>query len=323
MGDSCNSPRSIGYLTQTIKDLLPGIFVHSICTGSTPESDIASTYFGNVNDQVATVCSQLASLPQLHPHGYTALGLSQGGQFLRAVVQRCQHTGPKAKVLVTLGAQHQGVFDVPGCWEPDEDLDNISHSSRNGPSYWCRAMQELVDKGAFLPWVRENIVQAQYLKPYNDLEKYRALNPFLPDINNESSSPSSSSSSSSFHQETIKKGRNTTTGTNANYTKAYYADNLASLDKLVLIQFDQDITVVPRESSHFGFYNGQRIIPLRESELYKHDRIGLRRLDEDGRLVMEHYDAGHMHIGMDWFEKMVLLRHLAVKVGEGEEGEQK
>lgn len=182
-------------------------------------------------------------------------------------------------------------------------------------------MQELVDKGAFLPWIRDNVVQAQYFKPYNDLEKYRALNPFLPDINNELSS--------SFHHQDGGRNNGTTNGTTdtTNDTadtnsKSHYADNMATLEKLVLIQFDQDITVVPRESSHFGFYDGQQIIPLRESELYKQDRIGLRRLDEDGRLVMEHYDAGHMHIGMDWFEKMVLWRHLAVKVDEGR-GEEK
>ncbi len=31
-----------------------------------------------------------------------------GGQFLRGVVQRCQHLGPRMHTLVTMGAQHQG-----------------------------------------------------------------------------------------------------------------------------------------------------------------------------------------------------------------------
>jgi hypothetical protein len=39
----------------------------------------------------------------------------QGGQFMRAVVQRCQHMGPRMHTLVTLGAQHQGVMAAPGC----------------------------------------------------------------------------------------------------------------------------------------------------------------------------------------------------------------
>ncbi len=36
---------------------------------------------------------------------------------MRAVVQRCQHLGPRMHSLVTLGAQHQGVMAVPGCPE--------------------------------------------------------------------------------------------------------------------------------------------------------------------------------------------------------------
>jgi len=31
-----------------------------------------------------------------------------GGLFLRAVVEQCQHSGPRMKTLVTLGAPHQG-----------------------------------------------------------------------------------------------------------------------------------------------------------------------------------------------------------------------
>lgn len=37
----------------------------------------------------------------------------QGGQFLRAVAQRCPF--PPMKSLVTMGAQHQGVYGFPRC----------------------------------------------------------------------------------------------------------------------------------------------------------------------------------------------------------------
>jgi hypothetical protein len=38
---------------------------------------------------------------------------SQGGQFLRAVAQRCPQ--PQMRNLITFGAQHQGVFGFPNC----------------------------------------------------------------------------------------------------------------------------------------------------------------------------------------------------------------
>jgi palmitoyl-protein thioesterase len=120
--------------------------------------------------QVAAVCDQLMGLPQLRD-GYMGVGFSQGGQFLRAVAQRCQHLGPPMHTLVTLGAQvrrmtwpvarhgarqqprifplkqawavtrihhpclqHQGVMDLPGCWQPGA-------AANSTPSLYCRVMQ--------------------------------------------------------------------------------------------------------------------------------------------------------------------------------------
>ena len=54
----------------------------------------------------------LAEDPELQG-GYNAIGFSQGGQFLRAVAQRCPE--PAMRNLITFGAQHQGVFGFPNC----------------------------------------------------------------------------------------------------------------------------------------------------------------------------------------------------------------
>lgn len=104
--------------------------------------------------QVATVCKHLAQTPEL-AGGFNAVGFSQGGQFIRAVLERCQHTGPHMHTLVTLGGQHQGIMSVPTCWSPGTGY---------APSAACRTMQRLLGFGAYLPWVRNHIVQAQYFK---------------------------------------------------------------------------------------------------------------------------------------------------------------
>jgi hypothetical protein len=39
-----------------------------------------------------------------------------------------------------------------------------------------------------------------------------------------------------------------------------YRANLASLRRLVLWQFDDDVTVVPKESSHFAFFDGEQLV---------------------------------------------------------------
>lgn len=292
MGDSCCAPWSIGALKKTIEDKL-GVYVYSIATGSTATYDVTSSYFGNVNDQVASVCQQLRDDPKLQ-NGFNAVGFSQGGQFLRAVVERCQHTLSGVRTLVTLGGQHQGVMNTPGCTygtnmelvQPPLELDDLLYGM--AVDSWnlvdntaCSWMQKLLGKGAYLPWVRDHVVQAQYFKDPYQLDVYLAWNPFLPDINNE---------------RTIKT--------------QYYADNLASLDKLVLVKFTNDVTVVPRDSAWFGFFNGSCTIPLKEQPMYVEDWIGLRTLDETDRLLLEECPGQHMQFTIEWFVANVIDKHL-------------
>jgi palmitoyl-protein thioesterase len=100
-----------------------------------------------------------------------------------------------------------------------------------------------------------------------------------------------------------------------------FAHNLSALEKLVLIVFDEDRTVVPKESAWFGsevvpeddpepdVFMGQTplrsaeekpIIPIHEHPLYTEDWIGLRALDERGAVVFETCNGEHMHIGSCW-----------------------
>lgn len=48
-----------------------------------------------------------------------------------------------------------------------------------------------------------------------------------------------------------------------------YAVNLASLEHLVLFRFQDDITVVPRDSAWFGFFDGQQLLQMEDTQLYQ------------------------------------------------------
>ena len=119
-------------------------------------------------------------------------------------------------------------------------------------------------------------MQAQYYRDPDQLETYLEYNKFLPSINNE-----------------LSEERNET-----------YARNLATLNALVLVLFSADKTVVPKESAWFGSYapeseeNGDEktIVPMRLQPLYTQDWIGLRSLDERGRVVLETCEGAHMQI---------------------------
>ncbi|KAK9842522.1 hypothetical protein WJX81_004226 [Elliptochloris bilobata] len=271
MGDSCCNNRSIGAVRNLIAEALPGTFVFSLATGRGAAGDTESSFFGNVNEQVENVCNALANITELR-NGYNGVGFSQGGQFMRALVERCQHRGPRMHTLVTLGGQHQGVMNVPLCWNP---------SFNATPTYLCRAMQSVLGWGAYLPWIRDHVIQAQYFKDPWRMADYLRHNAFLADINNE------------------RGAKN-----------ALYRENLVSLERLVLVRFSEDYTVVPRDSAWFAFYDGKKLQGMRDTALYQEDWIGLRELDERGRVVFDEIPGAHMHFTLQYFQEHVVDRYL-------------
>lgn len=70
--------------------------------------------------------------------------------------------------------------------------------------------------------------------------------------------------------------------------------------------------MVPKESSHFGFFNGSALLAMRDTQLYQQDWIGIRALDEAGRLTLLHTRGRHMRFTLDWFEQHVVRPWLAV-----------
>lgn len=167
MGDTCCFPFSLGGFKKFLEAEL-GVYVKSLEIGNSIVTDYKSGYLIHPNKQVEDVCNQLNSDPQL-ANGYNALGFSQGGQFLRAIAQRCPT--PRMNNLITLGGQHQGVFGLPDC---------PSISSKT-----CEYFRQLLNYAAYASWVQNYLVQATYWHdPLNELA-YKESSTFLADINNE------------------------------------------------------------------------------------------------------------------------------------------
>lgn len=168
MGDSCCNPLSMGAIKKMIEQDIPEIYVKSLMIGKTVLQDTENGFFMDVNKQVSVVCSQLAQDPKLK-NGYNAMGFSQGGQFLRAVAQRCP--SPPMKTLISVGGQHQGVYGLPRC--PGE------------ASPICDWIRKELNTGAYTDLVQKHLVQAQYWHdPLND-DLYRRHSLFLADVNQE------------------------------------------------------------------------------------------------------------------------------------------
>ena len=66
-----------------------------------------------------------------------------------------------------------------------------------------------------------------------------------------------------------------------------YKQNLEKLENFVMAKWLQDTTIIPGTSAQFGFYlQGQDILTqdLQSLALYTEDWLGLRTLDQEGRL---------------------------------------
>jgi len=258
MGDSCCNPASMGSIKKMLEDEISGVYVNSLMIGGNVLADTENGFFKDTNSQIELACEAIAADPELQD-GYNAIGFSQGGQFLRAVAQRCPN--PPMKNLITVGAQHRGVFGFPNC--PGE-MDPF-----------CDIVRDLLNYGGYTDFVQSFLVQAQYWNDPLDEELYLAKSQFIAEINNE------------------RAVKNMT-----------YAENLAKLENFVMIKHNQDGMVEPRESEHFEFYvpgQAEIILPLKESPLYLEDWLGLRQLDESGRLHFKAVEGDHLQFSRQWF----------------------
>jgi palmitoyl-protein thioesterase len=272
MGGTCCEPLVITPLMETIKEAIPGVYIKSLMFGITQVDDLLRSYNDQVNKQVAEACQMIASDPQLK-NGYHAVGISQGCQFLRAVAQRCPN--PPMRVLVTLAGQHQGVYGVPEtCPGISGQMQMCLPAARQLATNYILAYSDLMQK---------TLVQAQYWHDPLHEDVYREKSVFIADINNE-------------------RVKNQT-----------YINNLLKLEKLVLIMNAQDGFVIPRESSHFGFYkpgSDSEVIPMRQTRLYLEDRIGLKKLDESGRVKEYVIPGEHIFMNHTWFKTEIAEKYL-------------
>lgn len=267
MGDTCCAPYSIGYIQKFIEQHVNGVYVNSLRIGNNFEEEFANSYFKDTNKQIQMACDIVRNDTKLK-NGYHAVGFSQGGQFVRALAQRCP--SPPILNLVTFGAQHQGVFGLPRCPGENDTMCNIA--------------RDMINYGAYESFVQKHLVQAQYWHDPLNEALYREKSLFLADINNENSPRNQD-----------------------------YVDNLLKVKNFVMIKFTGDTIVDPPETESFGYYDAgqaKKTIPMNETDLYKEDWIGLKQLDESGRVKIYEVPGNHLQINMDWMASEIIAKYL-------------
>jgi palmitoyl-protein thioesterase len=237
----------------------PGTFVYPIRMDENDGRDRYASFVGNVTEQVDKACADIAAHPILSTApAIDALGFSQGGQFLRAYVQRCNH--PPVRSLITFGSQHNGIAAFRDC--PTTD-------------WVCRIAMAVLKGDAWSGRVQGSLVPAQYYRNPDEYEQYLEHSNFLADINNE-------------REEKNEE----------------YKKNIAKLDNFVMYMFEDDTTVIPKETAWFEEVNGTENTPLRARKMYSEDWLGLRALDRKGGLKFRTAPGDHMQLDEELLEEV-------------------
>ncbi|CAL1388813.1 unnamed protein product [Linum trigynum] len=140
-----------------------------------------------------------------------------------------------------------------------------------GSGIICIILDALLKLEIYSNYVQEHLAPSGYLKIPTDIDDYMKGCRFLPKINNE-----------------IKSLRN-----------ANYKERLTSLENLVLIMFDQDTILIPKETAWFGYYPDGgfgSVLPVNETQLYIEDWIGVKALDEAGKVTYVTMSGNHLEI---------------------------
>lgn len=131
----------------------------------------------------------------------------------------------------------------------------------------CKGAMALLRFNTWSSFVQGKLVPAQYFRDAQDYEAYLDGSNFLADVNNE-------------REHKVDE----------------YKKNLAGLERLVMYMFEDDTTLIPKESAWFEEVNGTVSTPLRGTRLYSEDWLGLRELDRKGAIDFKRVPGGHMQV---------------------------
>lgn len=157
----------------------------------------------------------------------------------------------------------------------------VASTPRCGRLSICRLIDNIIKLGVYTSFVQNHVAPTGYVRIPNDLTAYQKGCLFLPRLNNE-----------------FPSSRNST-----------YKERFSSINHLVLIMFTEDTVVVPRETAHFGFYadnSFDTLLAANETALYKEDWIGLRSLQEAGKVDFFRLPGDHLQISRNALEEKVL-----------------
>jgi palmitoyl-protein thioesterase len=266
---------------------LPVVLVHGIMAGSADmatlkgyiEEALPGTYVKAVNIGCGKGCSLRSMDEQVDMLALEIIKdpqLSGGFDCIAhsqgTLVARAyieSFNNPQVHTFISLAGPARGVFGTPGLYDNTWRILNHWENIARHLLYWSFIQHHI----GFAGYWNDSVHHDQYLK--------KCL--FLPVLNNEVDHPLAS----------------------------YYKNNLLKLENFVLVASSADVVIEPLESCHFGFYkNGSKEIleSIYEWDVYKEDKLGLKTLDDTGRLHLLWANSSHcgMPESRETFDRIIL-----------------
>lgn len=260
MGDSCFNDGMVKIGKHT-SSLLDNAYVTCIPTGASKAEDTKNGYFLNMDSSVDVFASKISQDPELQ-EGFHAIGFSQGNNVIRGYIAR--YNTPTVHTFISINGVNAGEGAVPGCFPND---DNNKATALGGI---CDLLLEQASRRAYTEFAQEHSFQANYWRDPRKKERDLYLK---------------YSQLAKWNNEVPEKNQT-------------YNDNFGKTKIFVWVMATKDSMVWPKEGEHWGCPDSadpfHKIIPMKETEWYKHNFFGLRKADEEGKNIFETFEGDHL-----------------------------
>lgn len=145
--------------------------------------------------------------------------------------------------------------------------------------FYCDIFNDVIELGVYDSFVQENTGPAGYFKDPLTYNEYLAKSEFLAAANNEKS------------------------------INTQYANGFKAINQLVLIEFTEDTVVDPKTSEQFGYFkigSKKDLLLYNQTDDYINDILGLKTLDEQGKIVFEYIVGNHLQFNNSEVQRTVI-----------------